>query len=257
MTPRSRPCAMRRTARPRPSLCTRSPTGTGAYSSWPRARTTPVLAAWDSLYAALGQDVKLDTTFSAALAKDAEDTQFGLSRIIADRVGAQLLDMVTNGRTQRSGRQHQARVRSASGGPASAWVVALPFTACLFMPDHVFRSAVRWRLGLSVLPQSSATCACLCGQDLTGRTPHGLPQAQHLHPPATRRHRPGLAPRATQGWRVVRHGAAATPHDPPGGTGPGGNAQQRRPSRHHSHPRDRHCPGRLRHPPRHGRPLPR
>jgi hypothetical protein len=59
-----------------------------------------------------------------------------------------------------------ARLRSVASPCASAWLKALPSAHTFTLPDSDFRLAMRWRLGLPVLPRGAHTVICFCGKPL-------------------------------------------------------------------------------------------
>ena len=137
----------------------------------------PLLAAWTHVHDAVGTALDLQADFRAAAdAEDAPNTQSRVARWLDDQDGARLLDLVAADRDRVPALQHQARVRSCASVPGSAWLTALPRFYSGVLTDETFKSAARWRLGLSILPVSQTCARCQCGKDLTPYHMMGCPK---------------------------------------------------------------------------------
>ena len=92
--------------------------------------------------------------------------QKAVSRVVGDQEGAAFLDACDTATVE--GQRAAARIRSASCGPASAWLTALPTAPTLRLSDAEFLMAGRHLLGLGV-PSSVDVppCNCTAGDSTT------------------------------------------------------------------------------------------
>ena len=92
--------------------------------------------------------------------------QKAVSRVVGDRAGAALLDACDTNTVE--GQRDAARLRSASTGPSSAWLTALPLRPALRLTDAEIRRAARHRLGLGVPSLIGVPpCNCTAGDSTT------------------------------------------------------------------------------------------
>ena len=88
------------------------------------------------------------------------------------------------------GAQAPARIRSCSGGAASAYLEVLPIAHNLRIANSHLTWELRFRLGIQVMPSSSASGRCPCGEVL--RHARRGPRAGLLQ----KQRRPHAAPRS-------------------------------------------------------------
>ena len=124
---------------------------------------------WEALFSAFGtqcqwtEDMKEVT--AAAVRKELPMVESKVGRILADADGARFLE------SARSDRE-RARIRSAAGVPAGAWLTALPTGPDHTLADVEFANGGRHRLGLGVrTTMPPAPCRCERGGGATADHP--------------------------------------------------------------------------------------
>ena len=169
----------------------------------------PVQLAYDRVRASAGEALGLgvERVADAADRHLVQDLQTKFGKWAAAEAAARLRDDVA-GLDSPDAQSHQARIRSCADWPGSSWLVALPTRPATTLADPVFRSAGRFRLGLSVLPRADVHTACLCGKPLTPDHPHSCDK---LAEKIRARH-----DIVVQAWcRVLRRAGFATSVEPP------------------------------------------
>ena len=107
-----------------------------------------------------------------------------VSRAATDARGKAMLDACDT--AVQSGQQKAARLRSASGAAAGAWLEALPCVPATRMNSDEFKSAGRHRLGLG-LASGVRTPACTCRRGLASEADHAM-VCDHARGEGTLRH---------------------------------------------------------------------
>jgi hypothetical protein len=132
--------------------------------------------------------------------------QKAVSRVVGDRAGAALLDDCDTNTVE--GQRAAARLRSASTGPSSGWLTALPMTPALRLTNAEFVMAGRHLLGLGVpSPVDVPPCNCTAGDATT--QDHAL-SCKHNAGQATVRHDIWAS-----AWRhAIRRAGCATSAEP-------------------------------------------
>ena len=157
-------------------------TGPASCRPFDGAARAQLLAAWhrvhDQLADTCGWDADcrdLPASFvsgSLALA-GTQSVQGIVSRAVGDRNGTEHLSKFA---LSPAGRRSAARIRSASGGAASAWLEARPSSHATTLDCNVFAAAGRHRLGLG--PQTSLQHSqqpvCRCGAGDPAAPCHGM-----------------------------------------------------------------------------------
>ena len=129
-----------------------------------------LLTAWQHVFDDASEACKWDqsardlpTEFVEA---ELPGVQKSVSRLVGDRLGAAFLEACDT--TTADGRRAAARIRSASCGPASAWLTALPTAPTLRLSNGEFFAAGRHLLGLGVTTAVDVPpCHCTAGDSTT------------------------------------------------------------------------------------------
>ena len=107
-----------------------------------------------------------------------------VARAVTDARGKALLDACDTATP--AGQQKAARLRSASGAAAGAWLEALPCVPATRLTSAEFKSAGRHRLGLG-LTSNVRTPACTCRRGIASDADHAM-VCDHARGEGTMRH---------------------------------------------------------------------
>jgi hypothetical protein len=202
--------------------------GPDACKPFSSAARPPLLQVWQRVFDEAAEACEWEQSARDLPAEFVEAVlprvQKTVSRFVGDRMGSAFLDACDTGTVE--GQRAAARIRSASCGPASAWLTALPMTPTLRLSNAEFLAAGRHLLGLGVPSLVDVPpCHCTTGDSTT--PDHALSCNRNAGE-ASMRHNYWVS-----AWRHAIHRAGcATSVEPPysslAAAGAQGDAGQRR-----------------------------